>query len=252
MTNHGALTLLQGLLEEISIPGGAAASEKFASLREVDAKIREARHILASIEGLPRTFIEEMSANPDFQMQSRRVRLETLAGYIRSAIKFAESGALAPPENVIHPAPDVSKITAQMPTLKAIIDRRWKEAQMCMHAECFTAAIVMMGSILEALLLARAMLSAASASQSSKAPKNKNGQAIAVQDWNLSALIDVSVDVGWIKTDRGKFSHALRESRNVIHPWVEVAMRANFDLATCRTSWEVLLASVDDLVSSYP
>lgn len=119
-----------------------------------------------------------------------------------------------------------------------------------MHAECVTAAVVMMGSILEALLLARALLSAATASQSSKVPR-RNGQAIAIQDWNLNTLIDVVVDVGWIKTDRGKFSHALRELRNVDHPWVEVTTRANFDLATCRTSWEVLQASVADLLASY-
>jgi hypothetical protein len=252
MSSPKALSLLKGLLQEISLPSGAPALERFTSLREVDAKVREAKHVFASIEGLPPTFTDEMSANADFQMQSRRVRLVALAGYVRSAIKFAESGALVPPEKVIHPPPDVSKITVQMPTLKLIIDRRWTEAQRCMHAECFTAAIVMMGSILEALLLARAMLSTETASKSTKVPRNKSGHAMAVQDWNLNALIDVAVDVGWIKTDRGKFSHALRESRNVVHPWVEVTMRADFDLATCRTSWEVLLASVDDLLASYP
>lgn len=250
--NNSSLSLLKGLLQEIALPGGAAALDKFASLREVDAKVREAKHVFVSIQRLPRTFIDEMSGDPDFQMQSRRVRLEALAGYVRSAIKFAESGALTPPEKVINPPPDVAKITADIPTLKAIIDRRWSEAQKCVHAECFTAAIVMMGSILEALLLARTMLSAATASQSTRVPRNKNGHALAVQDWSLSSLIDVAVDVGWIKSDRGKFSHALRESRNVVHPWVEATTRASFDLGTCRTSWEVLVASVDDLLSSYP
>lgn len=252
MSNSKALSLLKDLLQEIALPNGAPALEKFNTLREVDAKVRDAKHVFESIEGLPPKFMDEMSANEDFQMQSRRVRLVALAGYVRSAIRFAESGALVPPEKVIHPPPNVSKITAQMPTLEIIIDRRWREAQKCMHAECFTAAVVMMGSILEALLLARAMLSAPTASQSAKAPKNKSGHALALQDWSLNSLIDVSVDVGWIKTDRGKFSHALRESRNVVHPWVEVTTRANFDLATCRTSWEVLVASVDDLLSSFP
>jgi hypothetical protein len=96
------------------------------------------------------------------------------------------------------------------------------------------------------------MLSVGIASQSSRAPKNKSGQALAVQDWNLSSLIDVAVDVRWVKTDRGKFGHALRESRNVVHPWLEATTGANFDIATCRTSWEVLQAAVDDLLASYP
>jgi hypothetical protein len=252
MNSSGALTLLRSLLQEISLDTGGAALERFASLREVDVKLREAKHVFGSIDGLPPTFLDEMSKDPDFQVQSRRVRLEALAGYMRSAIKFSESGALATPDKVVHRAPNVSKITGQMPTLKTIIDQRWVEAQKCMHAECYTAAVVMMGSILEALLLARAMLSTGRAYQSAKAPKQKNGQSVAIQDWNLNTLIDVSVAEGWIKADRGKFSHALRESRNVVHPWVQATMRADFDLATCRTSWEVLVASVDDLLASSP
>lgn len=252
MSNANAVLLLKGLLQEISLADGGVATERFGSLREVDAKVREAKHIISSLQGLPRTFLEEMTNNVDFEAQSRRVRLQSLSGYIRSAIKFAESGALSDTTKIVHPAPDVSKIATQIPPLKRVIDQRWKEAQRCMHADCFTASIILMGSILEAFLLARAMLSAGAASQSPRAPKAKAGQALAIQDWSLSSLIDVAVDIGWIKTDRGKFSHALRESRNVVHPWVEVTTRANFDLATCRTSWEVLQASVDDLLASYP
>ena len=81
-------------------------------------------------------------------------------------------------------------------------------------------------------------------------PKNKMGKVPAIQDWNLNTLIEVAVDCGWLKSDRGKFSHALRESRNVVHPWVHVTTRANFDESTCLTSWEVLKASVRDLMES--
>ncbi|MGZ3409501.1 MAG: hypothetical protein ACXWKC_10255 [Xanthobacteraceae bacterium] len=250
MSYNGPVELLEGILKEITDATGHAALDRFSSLREVDAKVREAKHTIATIQGLPQSFTEELSTNPDFQMQSRRVRLEALAIYIRSAIKFAKSGALTQPEKVVHQAPDVSKLTAGMPTLKAIIDKRWQEAQRCTHAECYTSAVILMGSILEGLLLGRTMLSVPVASQSPKVPKNKQGLALAVQDWSLSALIDVAVDVGWVKTDRGKFSHALRESRNVVHPWVAAATRADFDIATCRTSWEVLQASVDDLLAS--
>ncbi len=106
-----------------------------------------------------------------------------------------------------------------------------------------------MGSVLEALILARALLSPETAFRARKAPK-KSEKSVAIQDWTLNQLVNVAVEVGWLKTDRGKFSHALRESRNVVHPWVEVSTRANFDEATCKTSWEVLKASVDDLINS--
>lgn len=250
MEKNQALTLLRDLLREITSPSGAAAVDQYAGLRDVDAKVREARHIFGAVDGLPQTFIIEMSSNVDFDAQSRRVRLEALAGYIRSAIKFIESGAIAKPQNVILEPPDVSRLTATLPNLKDAIDRRWREAQKCIHVECFTSSVIMMGSVLEALLLARATLAPAEAYQSVKAPRDKQGKVPAIHDWMLSSLIDVAVDVGWLKTDRGKFSHALRESRNVVHPWVEVTTRANFDLATCKTSWGVLEASVDDLLAS--
>ncbi|MBO7885736.1 MULTISPECIES: hypothetical protein [Burkholderia] len=250
MEKTQALALLRGLLGEITTSTGSAAFDRYTNLREVDAKVREAKHIFDAVDGLPQTFVEGMTANPDFDAQSRRVRLEALAGYIRSAVKFIESGSLAKPQKVVIAPPDVSRLTTTLPNLKDSIDRRWREAQKCIHVECFTSAVIMMGSILEALLLARANLAPAQAYQSPKAPRDRHGKVPAVQDWTLSSLIDVAVDLGWLKTDRGKFSHALRESRNVVHPWVEVTTRANFDLATCKTSWGVLEASVDDLMAS--
>lgn len=250
MEHSKAISLLRGILSEISLPGGAAATEQFSGLREVDSKTREARHIIESVEGLPPSFLTQFDNDSDFQTQSRRVRLEALSNHIRSAIKFLGAGGVTKPKKEIYSPPNLSKLTSSIPNLKDSIDRRWREAQKCVHIECYTSAIIMMGSVLEALLLARATLAPAVAFQSSKAPKDKTGKSPALQDWSLNSLIDVAVDVGWIKTDRGKFSHALRESRNVVHPWVEVTTRANFDDATCKTSWEVLKASVDDLLKS--
>lgn len=252
MEHPKAISLLRGILSEISLPGGAAATEKFSALREVDAKVREARHIVDGVDGLPSGFLTQFDNDVDFQAQSRRVRLEALAGHIRSALKFLEAGGVTKPKKEIYAPPDVSKLTSSIPNLSDSIGRRWREAQKCAHIECYTSAVIMMGSVLEALLLARATLAPATAYQSAKAPKDKTGKAPALQDWTLGALIDVAVDVGWLKSDRGKFGHALRESRNVVHPWVEVTTRANFDDATCKTSWEVLKASVDDLLKSMP
>jgi len=250
MSDQRTLNLLKGILEEVTLPTGGAATDRFTGLRDVDAKVRETKQVLRTVQGLPDDFIEDMAADQAFEAQSRRIRLEALGNYIKSAIKFVESGAMVKPEKVIVPAPDIAKLTAAMPTLKEVIDRRWVEAQRCMHAECYTAAVIMMGSILEALVLGRAMISVADANQSSRAPKDKSGRVLAIHDWNLNSLIDVAIDLRWVKSDRGKFSHALRESRNVVHPWTDATTRANFDLATCRTSWEVLHASISDLLAS--
>lgn len=250
MEKSQALNLLKTALSEVMQSDGSAATESFSGLREVDAKVREVRMVLEGVEGLPASLISSMSSDADFAANSRRIRLETLASYIKSALKFLNTGAFEKPKKIILAPPDFSKLTSSIPGLKEELERRWREAQRCIHVEAYTSAVIMMGSVLEGLLLARAQLSASHAYQSSRAPKDKNGKSPAIQDWTLSTLIDVAADTGWIKTDRGKFSHALRESRNVVHPWQAVMSRANFDEATCKTSWHVLESSVADLLGS--
>jgi hypothetical protein len=86
--------------------------------------------------------------------------------------------------------------------------------------------------------------------QSTAAPRDRTGKSVAIHDWNLNSLIDVAVSCVWLKTDRGGFSHALRQSRNMVHPYEQARTRADFDEATCKVCWQVLNASVEDLVAS--
>ena len=250
MESQQALKLLKEIQAEIEFSPGNVRTDDFMGLRAVDAKAKETKMILSGVNGIPELLVIDMDSDTNFEANSRRVRLETLSEYVRSAIKFLDAGGVAKPKKQIISPPDYSKITQVMPGLQAVIDSRWREAQRCQHVKAYTGAIILMGSVLEALLLCRANTSPEKSYQSPKAPKNKQGKVPAIQDWNLNVLIEVAVDCGWLKTDRGKFSHALRESRNVVHPWVHVTTRANFDEATCKTSWEVLKASVDDMISS--
>jgi hypothetical protein len=252
MQREQALRLLQSALAEITLSGNVAALERFSSLREVDAKTREVRMVLGAADGLPSGFVESMDGDIDFQANSRRVRLEALAGYVRSAIKFLDTGAFEKPKKVIYSPPDLTRLTQTVPGLADEIAKRWREAQRCVHAEAYTAAMILMGSILEGLLLSRAQLSPAEACRCARAPRDRAGNVLGISAWKLGALIDVSVELGWVQSDRGKFSHALRESRNVVHPWEAVMVKANFDEATCKTSWSVLDASVEDLLKSVP
>ncbi len=245
-----AKNLLTKTLQEVLDNRGLARTDDFSGLRAVDAKVREVRMILAEVptSGFS-SLLQNMDADDDFHANSRRVRLEALGNYVKSALTLLGSGAIKTRKQITR-APDVTRLTSSMPGLKEIVDDRWLEAQKCSHVGAHLSAVVLMGSVLEGLLLARASLDLPTSNRSSKAPKGRDGRVRAIQDWNLSSLIDVAVDVGWLKTDRGKFSHALRESRNVVHPWVQISQKAAFDEATCRTCWEVLTASVDDLLKS--
>jgi hypothetical protein len=243
-----AKELISGLLKEISSDAGLALTESFSGLRAVDAKVREAKMVLRDAGA--NALVEAMESDSDFEANSRRVRLEALANYCRTALKFFDTGALQTKKQLFK-GPDLTKITQIMPELEGIVQARWLEAQRCQHSGAFLAAVILMGSILEALLLARCSISPSDAYQSTAAPKDKrSSKALALHDWTLSTLIDVAVSKQWLKTDRGGFSHALRESRNIVHPYEQARSRANFDESTCKVCWQVLNASVDDLLAS--
>ncbi len=249
LTRARAKELIEGLLKEIALSTGEARTDSFMNLRAVDAKIRDVKLTLR--EAGATALIGEMEKDTDFEANSRRVRLEALAHYCRTALKFFDTGALTPEKKQLVRGPDLSAMTYLVPDLEGVIQARWLEAQMCQHAKAYLAAVIMMGSILEALLLARVSRSPMEANKSPASPKDRNsGKVLAFHDWTLNDLIDVAVEQGWLKSDRGKFSHALRQSRNVVHPYQQAMGKTGFDENTCKVCWQVLNASVEDLVDS--
>jgi len=250
MDNLKAKKLLEELINSIAFSNGVVKTGEFEGLRQVDAKVREAKMIISDLPGFGQKLAEQMESDLDFQTNSRRVRLESLFNYCNSALTFLNAGVLNSEKKKIYSAPDLSKLTSIMPEMDKIIQDRWLEVQKCQHAGAYLSSIIMMGSILEALLLARSSISPNKAYIASAAPKDKNGKNIPIHDWTLNALIDVAAEIGWIKIDRKNFGHALRDSRNVVHPWHHVKVKADFDKSTSEMCWHVLKASVDDLLKS--
>jgi hypothetical protein len=251
MTTKEAADLLKKLTQEITYTDGSAKTDRFPSLRHVDGKVREVKMVLKALGPKGVELLDQLESDEDFGIQSRRVRLEALGNYCRTALRFLDTGVLGQQQKKrLYRAPDIGKLTIVMPALTEVIQERWLEAQKCQHAGAYFAAVVMMGSILEALLLARASTSPALAFQANAAPKTKDGKSIPQHDWTLSSLIDVAAELGWLKGDRKNFSHALRDSRNVVHPWHQVRTNAAYDKATCSLCWHVLNAAVDDLLAS--
>ncbi|HXW68022.1 MAG TPA: hypothetical protein VEJ88_00315 [Dissulfurispiraceae bacterium] len=149
----------------------------------------------------------------------------------------------------VIPFPDVSAVIQHIQGLESCLKRRWVEAQRCQSAGCYFAAIVLIGSILEGLLFARFKLDPNKAASAKIAQGYKFG-ITQLERWGLDQMLKVAVELGWIKKDRGQFGDALRRSRNVVHPIVELKGKANFDESTCRVSWEVLKGAIEDLLVS--
>lgn len=105
-----------------------------------------------------------------------------------------------------------------------------------------------MGSILEGVLLHKVEHNMKTANQAKAAPKDKTGTTKPVHDWSLSALIDVAHEVGWLQGDVKRFSHALRDSRNIVHPYMQRLHNERPDSDTCSICWQVVRAAVSDLL----
>jgi len=107
----------------------------------------------------------------------------------------------------------------------------------------------MMGSILEGVLLHQVERNIADANQSKAAPKEKGtGKPKPIHEWGIGTLIDVAHELGWLQGDMKRFSHGLRESRNVVHPYMQRRLNETPDHDTCAICWQVVRAGVADLL----
>src|ERR1700729_526794 len=107
-----AKEMIGDLLREVASESGQALTENYSGLRAVDAKVREAKMVLR--EAGANALVDQIEADSDFEANSRRVRLEALANYCRTAMKFFDTGALQSRKQLFK-GPDLTKITQVMP-----------------------------------------------------------------------------------------------------------------------------------------
>jgi hypothetical protein len=129
----------------------------------------------------------------------------------------------------------------------AIIESRINEIQLAMNAKASLASIIMCGSTLEGILLGIALLHPEQFNRSSVAPKDKDGKIMPFQKWTLANYIDVAHDIGIIKEDIKKFSHSLRDFRNYIHPYEQLANSFSPNEHTAMICFQVLKAAIFQL-----
>jgi hypothetical protein len=127
-----------------------------------------------------------------------------------------------------------------------LIDRI-REFERCMNAKCYLSAMILCGSILEALLLETASKNITIYNKAKSSPKNKDGKPLRIAEWTLNHLIKTAVEVGSLKADVHKFSEHLRDFRNYVHPRAQIAASFNPDQHTCKIAMAVLNASIADL-----
>ena len=132
-------------------------------------------------------------------------------------------------------------------TLIPILHARYTEAGRSLNAGAPLAAIFMCGSVLEGLLLGTALANPRRFKQVPCSPKDSAGKVKAFPDWSLAQLIDAACELGYLKLDIRKFSHALRDFRNYIHPYQQMSSRFDPDKHTAEICMQVLRAAIASL-----
>lgn len=128
-----------------------------------------------------------------------------------------------------------------------ILEQRLKEIEKCLAAKAPLAVIFMAGSTLEGLLLCIASRDPKKFNQAAASPKDHSGRVRSLPDWKLKDLIDASCEIGLLGLDIKKFSHALRDFRNYIHPYHQMSSGFSPDNHTAQICWQVLKAAIADL-----
>lgn len=132
-----------------------------------------------------------------------------------------------------------------MPDVADIIKLRLSEIEVCTQNNAPLAAIILIGSVLEGILLNTATTYPQLFNKAQCAPKDKdNGKIRKFQDWTLNNYIDVAYEIGFLKEDVKKFSHVVRDFRNYIHPFQQMVSRFFPDKQTTLICFQVLKAVI--------
>lgn len=116
----------------------------------------------------------------------------------------------------------------------AQLQRRLDEAHICWESGAPTAAIIMLGSVLEGVLYDVAL----SRHQDGKKPTD-----------HLQTLIDLAQQQKWIAQDVADYAHVLRDHRNLVHPKKQWTQSYAPEDDIVQIAWNVVVAALNDLAA---
>lgn len=128
--------------------------------------------------------------------------------------------------------------------VSGIVENRLDEARLAMKARAYLSVVILCGSILEAVLLGAAHKDPDIFNSAPLSPKSKDGKVRAFHEWTLAQFIDVACAIDLLKPDVKKFSHGLRDFRNYIHPYEQLASGFTPDEYTAKVCFQVMKAAL--------
>lgn len=197
----------------------------------------------------PPGLLDRLSQLVPVPIKGARLTPEVVQGLLNGIRKEArkrlhDSVPRVPTRKLSYPAPNFGVLVTDTDLVR-ILGQRWIEANLCFEAGAYLATVIMLGSILEGTLLAKAQQNPADANRAVASPKDRStGATLPFRQWTLQDLINVSHECGWLKRQNKDFSHVVREYRNFVHPNEERQQGITIDVNTCRIIWEVVTAAL--------
>jgi hypothetical protein len=139
--------------------------------------------------------------------------------------------------------PSIQKLPVEA-VIIPIIESRLAEARSALGAKAYLSVIFLCGSVLEAVLLGAAQREPARFNRTGASPKANDGSVKNFPEWSLAQFIDVACEIDLLKPDVKKFSHGLRDFRNYIHPYAQLASGFTPDEHTAKLCFQVLKAAL--------
>lgn len=127
------------------------------------------------------------------------------------------------------------------------LEYRVTEIEKCFTAGAPLSVILLAGSTLEGILLGVATSNPKAFNTCVSTPKNTEGKVKQFHEWSLNNYLDVSKEAGLIERDVQKFSHALRDFRNYIHPFEQVSTGFNPSMHTAKICLQVLKVAIHQI-----
>jgi hypothetical protein len=141
---------------------------------------------------------------------------------------------------LVH-APDFSKLKDDEKTIEAL-SRRWRECSLLIDRQTPLSAVIMMGSLLEALLYTKlsSIEDKSIIYESKHIPIDKNHEKKPMSQWTLSTYINIAHELGFISQSVKKVSTNFMEYRNLIHYREEIKGNIVINSGDERVFWNII------------
>jgi hypothetical protein len=184
--------------------------------------------------------------------QASRDLVSRLLKGLLSKLVNNQSHVLTTPKSIAshHPIPVFSSLVSDK-KMQEILEKRWRETELCIGAKANLAATVMMGGLLEGLLLAKVNSYADKAKlfKCKSVPLDpKTGKKIELNKWTLNIYLDVAHEMTWIGKAAKDVGTVLRDYRNYIHPQKEFSHGVEVSPDDARIFWSIVSALASEIL----